>query len=132
MRRYKYVKWLVVMALATSVAGQTWAITAPASPDGTGKVLRALLTISNEAIPGTSSCQGNYGQQGKAMVKDLIAVQLAYLYSGENTIQGNCISTLCTLSIAHASGEDVSSAIIKFKLVRDKASVSTLQCVITP
>jgi hypothetical protein len=104
----------------------------PIDPAATAQALGALLAASNAVIPASSSCQGHYGQTGKATVKDLLAVQLAYLYSGNNVIQGNCQSRQCTVTITHAAGEDVSSATITFDKVRGKARISTLQCLMTP
>ena len=101
-------------------------------PTETTKALSILLAASNAPIPESSSCNGSYGQTGKATVKDLLAVQLAYLYSGKNIIQGKCNSTQCTVAINHSSGEDVSSTTITFGVKQDKANISTLHCVITP
>jgi len=125
-------KNLALLVLAVVSFSQINTVCAAIDPIETNAALSALFTITNEVIPESSSCQGNYGQQGKAKVSDLLAIQLAYLYKGKNIIQGNCTNNQCTVSITHSSGEDVSSAIIKFKLVRGKASVGTLECVITP
>ena len=125
-------KRLALLALAAIAFSQITAARSAIDPAATGKALSALLTISGENIPESSSCQGNYGQQGKATVRDLLAMQLAYLYTGKNIIQGHCTTKQCTVTITHAAGEDVSSAIIKFEVAQGKASVSTLECVITP
>ena len=132
MKYAHHVKFFVIFALAVMTSGQVDAKSAPVDPIASSKALGALLAASNTLIPESSSCQGNYGQSGKAAVKDLLAIQLAYLYSGKNAIQGNCTSKRCTVTITHASGEDVSSAIIMFDLAHGKASIPTLQCVITP
>lgn len=101
-------------------------------PNATAKALRALLAVSNAEIPASSSCQGHYGPW-KATVKDLLAIQLAYMYPGGNyLIQGNCRSGQCAVIIDRRAGEDVSSATITFDKVHGKASVPTLQCLITP
>jgi hypothetical protein len=132
MRHGKYSTYLAALMLAIAASSATHAATPAADPVATSKALNALLAASNNAIPESSTCYGSYGQEGAATVKDLVAMQLAYLYSGKNTIKGHCTATQCTLSIAHAAGDDVSSAVIKFKLVRGKANAATLRCVITP
>lgn len=107
-------------------------VNATNAPIETRNAINTLLAVSNSIIPVTSTCQGNYGQKGKAAVKDLLAMQLAYLYSGNNVIEGNCSPKTCTIRINHASGEDVSSATIEFEVKQGKAIAATLQCVITP
>lgn len=101
-------------------------------PEATTRALRRLLAIADAPIPKTSTCFGDYLQAGPAKVADLLAVELAYLYSGENVIKGGCEQNRCAISITHSAGEDVSSAEIRFSLRRGKAQASSLQCVITP
>jgi|CXWL01.1.fsa_nt_gi hypothetical protein len=132
MRYDPLVKLFALGALAIMASGQLHAKSTPIDPQASSKALGLLLAASNSLIPESSSCQGNYGQTGKATVKDLLAIQLAYLYAGKNVIQGNCSSKQCAVTITHASGDDVSSAIITFNLKQGKASIPTLQCVITP
>jgi hypothetical protein len=132
MRPEKYSSCFAAAMLAIAISGSAHAATHAAGPVATSKALNALLAVSNDVIPQSSSCHGDYGQEGAATVKDLLAMQLAYLYSGKNTIKGDCTATQCNLSIAHAAGEDMSSAVIKFKLARGKAKTSTLSCVMTP
>ena len=103
-----------------------------ADPNQTFMVLSALMSAANFIIPANSSCAGNYGQSGKAAVKDMLSVQLAYLYRGDNKIVGHCILNQCKLSIEHSAGEDIFSADISFKVRKGKALVSTLHCVLTP
>lgn len=106
---------------------------AEANPVATQKALGSLLAAANDAIPRTSSCHGDYGQAGKARVKDLLAMRLAYLYAGTNVIEGSCnAAQQCTVAIQHAAGEDVASATITFTASGGKARASTLQCVVTP
>jgi hypothetical protein len=62
-------------------------------------------------------------------------MQLAYLYRGKNVIKGRCRgagNARCSLTISHAFGEDVSSALISFDVKNGKAQVETLSCVLTP
>lgn len=103
-----------------------------ADPVATQKALSVLLAAANDAIPAASSCHADFGQSGRAKVKDLLAMRMAYLYAGDNAIKGSCNKTQCTLSINHKSGEDVASAVISFRVSAGKARVSSLQCVITP
>lgn len=101
-------------------------------PQNTATALRALLAASNQAIPTSSTCHGTYFPGRQATVKDLVAVQLAYLQSGENVISGLCTKQKCALEIRHANGEDVSYASIAFDVRNGAARASTLACVITP
>ncbi|RYF46666.1 MAG: hypothetical protein EOO27_38905 [Comamonadaceae bacterium] len=106
---------------------------AAADPVATQKALGALLAAANDTIPRASSCHGDFGQTGKAKVKDLLAMRMAYLYAGTNVIEGSCSKAAqCTVTIRHAAGEDVASAAISFAVSAGKARVSSLQCVITP
>jgi hypothetical protein len=132
MRYSLYKNPFSVFALTCFSAIQLHAENARPDPVASTKALSALLAISNAEILKNSSCQGDYGQIGKAKVKDLLAVQFAYLYSGENVIQGKCTDRACVISITHALDEDKSSATIKFNLAQGKAKITTLQCVITP
>jgi len=123
---------LLVLSLFIFASNCSFADDGETDPVATSKALRALLAASNTKIPQSSYCQGNYGQPGNATVKDLLAMELAYLYAGNNSIRGDCKSNHCTVTIAHASGEDVSSAVITFEMAQGKAKIQTLQCVITP
>ena len=99
----------------------------------TTEALRALLALSNDAIPASSSCSEYYEQTGKGTVADMLAARLANMYPGGNyVIQGNCQSGQCAVIIDREAGEDASTTIITFDVVRGKASVSTLQCLLIP
>jgi hypothetical protein len=123
---------VAILVLTVTASCHVQARVSQADPVTTSQALALLLSASNASIPESSSCYGSYGQTGKATVKDLLAVQLAYLYSGKNIVQGSCTPKRCSISITHASGEDVSSATIKFGRTHGKADISSLQCVITP
>lgn len=125
-----FVDALVVAVLLS--ASHVLAADQPADPIATREALVALLASSDAVIPKTSSCQGDYGQRGRVRVKHLLAMQLAYLYAGENVIVGHCAASSCKVTINHAAGEDVSSAIIEFRLKGGKADSATLHCVMTP
>lgn len=116
------------------VATVSWAQTAstPANPEATHKALTALFAAANDPIPRSSSCHEGYGQPGPATVKDLLATRMAYLHAGSNVIEGRCEQARCMVSITHAAGEDVASAVIFFALRNGKARSSSLRCVITP
>jgi hypothetical protein len=125
-------KYLVALATVLATSAHSRAAESAADPIATRKALAALLASSNAEIPSGSTCQGNYGQAGRPAVKDLVAMQLAYLYSGDNVIEGRCTSNSCAIAIKHASGEDVSSATIEFGVKKGRANAATLRCVITP
>ncbi len=104
-------------------------------PMQTKWALGLLLEASGQNIPRGSSCAGNYGQDGDAKLRDMLSTQLAYLYTGENRIIGRCDTKnnrQCMLRITHSSGEDVSSAEIKFFTRNGKLMLNSLNCVITP
>ena len=102
-------------------------------PAQTKQVLSILFKSSQKTIPKQSSCNGDYGQKGPATIGDLLAMQLAYMQKGTNTIVGQCdANKLCRLNINHSAGEDVYSAEISFNTSKDKLMVETLSCVITP
>ena len=132
------VAMVLVICLQAVAAAACWAQTAntPGNPEATRKALTALLASANDPIPRTSSChegRGGYGQPGPATVKDLLAMRMAYLYAGSNVVEGRCEQARqCTVSIRHAAGEDVASALITFEVSAGKAQVATLQCLITP
>jgi hypothetical protein len=105
------------------------------NPEQTRRALLPLLAAAKEPIPAKSSCKGDYGQQGKARLGDLLGMQLAYLYRGDNVVSGACDGSReqrCSVSINRSFGEDVSSAKIEF-IVRDgRLRLSSLSCVMTP
>jgi len=129
---FKLTQHLLAAATVIALSAHAWAVDAAADPVATRKALAALMASSNSRIPDTSTCQGNYDQGEKPAVKDLMAMQLAYLYTGENTIQGRCIADSCAITIKHLSGEDLSSATIEFKLRKGRADAASLRCLITP
>ena len=101
-------------------------------PIETRKALALLLASSNAVIPDGSTCRGDYGQSGQPTIKDMLAMQLAYLYAGENRIEGKCTEGSCSITIRHSAGEDVSSALIQFGIRKGRANPATLRCVMTP
>lgn len=101
-------------------------------PVATRNALTMLFASSNATIPKSSNCIGDYGQKGPATVKDLLAMQMAFLYAGENTIGGGCAAASCSITIRHSAGEDLSSAIIEFAIRRGSLDPATLRCVMTP
>ncbi len=104
----------------------------PNSED-TQKVLTVLLASSEEEIPEASTCNGRFGQTGRARMKDLLAMELASLSGGSNSVAGTCASeTSCALRISHAFGEAVSSANIRFKVKTGRVDMESLSCVLTP
>lgn len=131
MKHYSFTHYLISL-MFVALTACVHANNSNIDPTATGKALTFLFSASNEFIPKSSSCHGSYGQQGKVTVKDLLSMQMAYLYSGENIIQGTCAANQCKVEITHVAGEDVSSAIIKFKIEQGKVDIATLQCTITP
>ena len=107
----------------------------PGTQTATQRVLTYLLEISNETIPAASSCHGLFGNSGPPLIKEFLAMELASLNRGRNTIKGACSSEAqggqCSLTIAHSNGEDVSSAKIMFRIRDDHAVIDSLSCVIS-
>ena len=102
------------------------------APAQTQTALHALLRASKLAVPTASGCNGQYGQPGRATIGDVLSMQLAYLHRGDNTIAGRCAEGQCELRIAHAFGEEVASAELRFKMRQGRAVTSSLRCIITP
>jgi hypothetical protein len=100
--------------------------------DSSIKAFQSLLAISNEKIPKTSSCFGQYNSSGAPTVKDLLAIQLENLSDGENVVSAGCLLSNCEVSITHNAGESVSSALIKFTVKKGRAQLNSLQCIMTP
>jgi hypothetical protein len=132
MNDFLHTKYVVAVAMVLAMSTPAVATQSAADPIATRKALAALLASSNAEIPNGSTCQGNYGQSGRPAVKDLMAMQLAYLYSGENVIEGRCLADMCTIMIGHVSGEDVSSFTIEFEIKKGRANTTTMRCVMTP
>ena len=121
-----------LIACSMSVGGLRPAAAETADPVRTTHALNLLLAESSSLIPATSTCQGDFGQKGAATVGNLLAMQLAYLYSGDNTIRGACSPKRCDITIAHSAGEDVSSTSVSFRLRGGRADVRSMQCLMTP
>jgi hypothetical protein len=123
------------LCLLLGLGGADIVAAADPQPDQTRQALAALFAASSEIIPPASSCHGDYGQRGRARIGDLLSMEFAYLYRGENVVTGQCAGDRakhCSVSIVHAFGEDVSSARIDFTIRGGRLSVGTLACVITP
>jgi hypothetical protein len=104
-------------------------------PEQTRLALVPLFAASNETIPGTSSCQGEYGQHGKAKLGDLLSMQLAYFYRGSNVVSGQCAGDgqrRCSVTMSRSFGEDVSSTRVDFVVSGGKLNIASLACVMTP
>lgn len=113
----------ITAALATALfAPQVHAADA-IDPVETRRALIALLAAANDPIPRTSLCHEIYGRRGSTTVKELLAMRMAYPYDGSNVIEGHCQQAHCTVTVRHAAGEDVASAILQFAVKRGKAQV---------
>ncbi|MFC4161369.1 hypothetical protein [Chitinimonas lacunae] len=122
-----------VLLIGTLLLTPAFAVEAdPPDPDKSVEALRHLLAAANETVPAKSGCEGLYGQKGPAKVKDLLAMQLGYLYRGDNTVAGLCKADQCEVQIKHSAGESVASAQIRFRLGKGKLETRSLQCMITP
>lgn len=121
-----------VLSLACTPCRATDVPNPSPDPAATTMALRKLISIAQQPILKTSGCHGDYGQTGPARVADLLVTRLAYLYNGDNRVEGTCTATACSVSIHHAAGEDVASATIQFDLKRGVPQASSLHCVLTP
>ncbi len=94
-----------------------------------------LLSSSAEQIPVNSSCHGIYGGEVPPKIKDLLAMELATLSRGKNSVLGTCNQSnrmQCTVAITHAFSESVSSADIRFEVKAGHVDMSTIDCTLTP
>ncbi|RZJ49140.1 MAG: hypothetical protein EON49_27350 [Acidovorax sp.] len=126
---------VAVVLLATSAAAPLFAQSpgGQADPIATHQALNALLAAANDTIPAkVSTCQGHDAHTRALKVRDLLAMRLAYLHTGQNIIAGSCMGMQCHVSITHAAGEDVASAVVHFRVHKGRAVASTLRCEITP
>ena len=109
---------------------------AKADPRSAQSAWTALLGMTDAALPRDTGCHGDYGQRGHARrprVRDLLASQLAYMSAGQNTLSGHCAANRCEVQLQRRNGEDVSSAMLNFELLRDgRADPRSLRCVMTP
>jgi len=99
------------------------------------RALALLLMSSAELIPAESSCQGIYGGEVPPKLKDLLAMELASLSRGKNSVTGTCgrgDPMRCTVAISHSFGEAVSSADIKFSVKAGRLDMDSLECILTP
>jgi hypothetical protein len=99
----------------------------------TQHVLTLLLESSDAEIPSSSSCRGFFGQTGEPRIKDLLSMELASFFAGQNRLVGKCESDRsCAIELSHKYGESSSSAKISFKIADGKVQLGTLSCVLTP
>jgi hypothetical protein len=107
----------------------------PPDPDATREALVALFAAASEPISPGSSCAGDYLTGPDPTVGDLLAMQMAYLYKGDNVVAGACDGAgeaQCTVSVRHSAGESHFSATIRFRAREGMAMPDTLDCLITP
>jgi hypothetical protein len=108
-------RWVAIVLLVASAAAPSFAQSpgGQADPTATHRALNALLAAANDTIPAkASTCQGHDAHTRALKVKDLLALRLAYLHTGQNIIAGSCMDMQCHVSITHAAGEDVASAVV--------------------
>ena len=99
----------------------------------TSVALAALFMASEEIFVPGSSCYGSYfSDQRPPRVGHFLGVWMSNLDIGKNTIYGSCKGNKCSVHIYHAYGEDVSSAVIRFRSKNGKARVGTMECHTTP
>jgi hypothetical protein len=123
----------VIMAAFLSCSGAS-ADGAP-DPDSTRQALVALFAAAAEPIIPGSSCAGDYLTGPQPTIGDLLAMQIAYLYKGDNVVDGACDGAgelQCSVSVRHSAGESQASATIRFRARDGMAMPDTLDCIITP
>ena len=108
-----------------------------ASPENeTGSAIAALLAASSLPVHQGSSCHGVLPGIAKPSLGDVVASRLDALDGGRNTVTAHCETSenppVCHVIIAHADGEDVSSAEFRFHLVGGRLDSGSLVCVLTP
>ena len=128
-----YLHTIIVAVLLSCTTNSALGKTQRHDADETTTALAALFRASEERfIPG-SSCDGTYPPKSNPLrVGFMLAAVLANLDVGKNTIYGSCKGNKCSVEIYHAYGEDVSSAVIRFRIKNGKALVETMECRLTP
>jgi hypothetical protein len=107
----------------------------PDPGEGISAALLPLLAAAGDPVKAGSGCDGSYGHEGPAKVGDVLSRELTVFYRGKNRITGSCRgadNSICSLSMTHAFGEDVSSTELHFRVRDSKAIADTLRCVMTP
>lgn len=122
----------IVLVVLLASSGLASATTAEADPEAATSALRVLFASASTPIGKHSTCHGHYGQRGVPTLGDLLAVELASLYVGDNRIDGRCDGPRCEIIVSHAAGEDVSNTQIRFKVKQGRVVASTLACLMTP
>lgn len=109
-------------------------------PEDAIRPIRALLAISEEPVkPGSSCDKGRLiaKKPGPQQVGDMLAILLAYHYSGINVVKGSCEKdgdSNCSVSLRHKKGSQAEQefAVFKFKVLKDKAQPDSLECELSP
>ncbi len=102
------------------------------------RAITLLLAASEDVIPADSTCHGIFGGGNPGRMRDLVAMELATFARGDNTLEGGCQTRgsvpalACHVDIAHAFGEDASSATIRFQAVAGRLVASSLDCLLMP
>ncbi len=129
-----------LLLLARLIAASTLALSSishadqlnTSTPESTQQVLRHILQISNLNLPAKSSCRDFPESKQGYKLADWMSMQLSYLQSGQNSIQGQCTATDCELVIKHQDGESVFTSYLRFKLRGKQADPSSLTCLTIP
>ena len=125
---------LVVWSAALFASGGA-VVEGKPSPANSQQALAFLLESAAKLIPEKSSCQGIYGAEVPPRIADLLAMELANLTRGRNSISGSCSQgdrAHCTVAIDHAFCESVSSAEIEFDVKAGLLDINSIACALTP
>ena len=105
-----------------------------ATPEGEARsAISLLLKASSMPVDQATSCHGTIPGIDRPSLGDLVASRLVALDGGKNAITARCEQpSLCRVTIAHADGEDVSSAEFRFRIADGRLAPASLTCVLTP
>lgn len=106
-------------------------VSAPVWGDET-QALDLLLGMANEPMK-MASCTKARPDGTVYKFKEDLATYFSAFDKGENRVAGKCFSGQCSVEISHRDGEDLFSAIYRFKLSGKGAVVrNSMECIWTP
>jgi hypothetical protein len=81
------------------------------------RAVRLLLKFANQPM-NTASCQKSEPGGKPLTIGEDLAAYFAEFDKGENRIRGQCKGAECSVDISHRNGEDVFSAVYRFRVTK--------------
>jgi hypothetical protein len=87
-----------------------------------------LLSAADSVIPETSSCYGEYGQDGEPTVNDLLSGEMDSVRHGRSVVSSKCGRSRCTVTVTRTPKFGGSAMVFEFAVADGKLDVRTLSC----